>query len=185
MGCYRPRLKKVSASAYRPDMKSTVLVLLLVISSAAQSPQKSNGEKDSTGSRQEIAVVLIGYADRWGEFSSYTDSPSVRDFLAVIQHHRNPQPNSEKFIKLRFEYWPQDHSDPKLFAQEAPPISKFYARRTRWCDEAFNSLSREGESSTVDSKAPPSRFLRLKNGTVSLPSAEEVLPCYVVRWPKQ
>ena len=157
--------------------------LLILISAIAVC--HAIGARPTNGARQKIAVAFVGYADRWGNFASFTDSPSVRDFLAVLSVHEDLQRATQKFVKLRFLYWPQRDSDPKVLARHPPPLTTFYARRETWCDEQFSSLSREGEVSTVDSKAPPSRFLLLQDGEIKLPSPEERLACFVVNWPTQ
>lgn len=134
---------------------------------------------------RRVNVVLVGLADRWSDFGSIGDGPSVRDFLALIRDRYGKKPSASEFIKLRFLYFPQDRSDPKDIAKKGSAEQEFFARRAQWCDETFASLKASGDVSAHDPDLRPSRFLKLSGDEIKLPQPKNLLPCYEVRWPSQ
>jgi hypothetical protein len=137
------------------------------------------------GERRRINVVFVGFVDRWSNYGSIGDVPSIRDFLALMRGPSGKESMPPKFIKLRFLYFPQDKSDPIVFAKRDPSEKEFFASREPACDESFSSLSRIGDVAAHDPDLRPSRFLKLSGDEIKLPQPKNLLPCYEVRWPSQ
>jgi hypothetical protein len=129
----------------------------------------------------QLRAKLIGFADRWANYNSRGDTPSFRDFLAVTGAPGENTDTSQRFIKIRILYWPQDNSDPKDLIQATLHEQHFNVRREPSCDETFASLSHEGEVSYLDPQLKPSRYMHLRGTGQKLPPTESVLPCYEVK----
>jgi len=104
----------------------------------------------SENAPQTIRAVLVGMADRWADYGSRGDVPSVRDFLAVERLRRSDGVWSSKFIKVRMLYWPQDKSDPRRLVLVPAHEAELMATRETSCDESFSNLSRTGQVSFLD-----------------------------------
>jgi hypothetical protein len=131
--------------------------------------------------QQELPVKLVGFADRWADYGSRSDTPSFRDFLAILKTSGNNKGSFGQFIKIRIMYWPQDKSDPKQLAEYGPYTMVFNAAREVRCDETFADLSREGQVSFLDPQLAKSHFLRLPDAPTKMPLAKSMLPCYEVK----
>jgi hypothetical protein len=137
---------------------------------------QTQGQRDHA---QRLNVQVVGFADRWANYGSRGDTPSFRDFLAVIPP--KGKRTERVFIKLRFLYFPQDNDDPKSLAETGRQQRKIVnAVRDSLCDETFANLSRSGEIEFLDPELKPSQFVVLHGDVKGMPANEGLLPCYVV-----
>lgn len=128
---------------------------------------------------QPLRVTLIGFADRWADYGSRGNTPGFRDFLAIL--HRKSRREHDSFIKVRYLYWREGKSDPKVLSKGKQKNQVLRAKRDSSCDETFAALSHEGEISYLDPQLKPSQFVHMKGSVSKLPPPEMILPCYEVK----
>jgi hypothetical protein len=161
-------------------IRSISLPLILLASINLGHAQQSTAPQQ-TDPTQPLKVRLVALEDRWADYSSMTDAPSFRDFLAVGASQDSSGKPHEEFIKLRIEYWSRDNADPKRLADSPSLPMLFVATREAACDETFASLSRIDQVSYVDPEMKPSRFVSVPGALTKRPSPKSVLPCYAVK----
>ena len=132
-------------------------------------------------SEQPLRVNRVGFADRWADYGSRGDTPSFRDYLAVLHLSAPDERPNDLFIKLRLFYFPQDKSDPASLSRGGHRLRSFNAERQSSCDETFASLSQNGTLSFLDPKLKASRFVHLHGKIKRLPESKEMLPCNEVK----
>jgi hypothetical protein len=132
------------------------------------------------GSEQKLHITLTGFADRWADYGSRGTTPGFRDFLGVLHQPTGDKRSRNVFVKVRFLYWGESKSDPKLFSQADQQERVFKAQRDTSCNETFASLTQEGDISYLDPQLKPSRFIHLRGRLTALPSPKAILSCYEV-----